>query len=261
MGIINTRFFRGVVVLLLFALFGIGAIFIGFCIFPVICIFAPVEKRRKYCCDVIHKAWNFFSNTMQKTGTIRLKLNNPSEFEKIINNEGCGKIIVANHPSFIDIVLLIGLFPNTVCMAKKELKKNFFMRNIVKTLYLINDEDNDKLVKDAIGIMQEGFNIVIFPTGTRTTEDENLKLHKGAAFLALHSGCDIVPINISCSYKFLAKNQKVYDAGIEPVEYLLTVNETIKISDFIRRNSSLSDIQLRNRVNNEIKEKLTKVSV
>ena len=86
-------------------------------------------------------------------------------------------------------------------------------------------------------------------------EGENLKLHKGAAMLALHTKTDIVPVNIHCDYKFLAKNEKIYDAGEKPVNYTISVNDTIKIEDFSKQN--LTDIQQRNRINSAIKEKIS----
>lgn len=250
-------FFRGLAVVLQFAFFGAGALVINSLIFPCISVFVPKEKQRFLYCDVIHKAWNFFSNVMQKSGSISIDILNFPDALKNPDSRKYGKIIVANHPSFIDIVLLIGLLPKTVCIAKKELKKNLFMGNIVKSLYLINDEDNEKLLKDAVNLLSNGFNIIIFPTGTRTVEGEDMKLHKGAAMMALHSKADIIPVHIHCDYKFLAKHQKIYDAGEKAVKYTLTFNNQININEFFVNNSNLTDIKMRNRLNKLIKENIS----
>ena len=244
------KLFRSFIVLFLFAFFGCGALIINYIVFPYISLFVKEEEKRKAYCNVIHKTWKFFCTMMQKAGAIKVELTNP---EKIKNLKG--KIIVANHPSYIDIVLLIGSVPNTICVAKKELKKNIFMGNIVKSLYLINDEESEKMLKNTVEILKEGYNIVIFPSGTRTQENEPLKLHKGAALMALHTHCDIVPVHISCDYKFLAKHQKVYDAGEKPVTYTITINDEIKIEDFSKEN--LTQIQQRNRINETIKQKIS----
>ena len=245
------RYFRSLVVILSFAFFGAGALVINYFIFPAINLFAKKEQARRYCCNVIHKTWKFFCILIEKTGSVRIVVSNPEKLKNIR-----GKIITANHPSFIDIVILIGLLPNTLCMAKKEIKKNIFMGNIVKSLYLINDEDNERLLRESSQILCAGYNIVIFPTGTRTEEGEPLKLHKGAALMALHNHADIIPIHIDCDYKFLAKNHKIYDAGERVVTYTLTVNDEIKIENFTKQD--LSKIRLRNRINGEIKEKIQK---
>ena len=245
------KLWRSFVVIFLFGFFGTGAIIINYLVFPWISVFVKKERRKQNYCKVVHNTWNFFCKLMQKAGAIKIVLENPEEFSKIK-----GKIIVANHPSFIDIVLIIGLLPDTVCIAKKELKKNIVMGNIVKSVHLINDEDNDELLKESSEILKSGYNIVIFPTGTRTTEGENPKLHKGAALMALHTGVNIVPLHIGCDYKFLAKHQKIYDAGEKPVTYTITVNEEINVKDYTEQD--LTKIQMRNRINSAIKERIQK---
>ena len=85
-----------------------------------------------------------------------------------------GKIIVASHPTFIDIVILIGLIPNSTCLAKKDTLKNPLFRNIVKSIYIINDIDLDDFKTETDKFLKEGFNIIIFPTGTRTKPDEDI---------------------------------------------------------------------------------------
>ena len=243
------KLWRSFVVVFLFAFFGAGAILINYIVFPYISVFLKKQERRQHYCKLVHKTWKFFCRLMEMTCAIKVVLKNP---EKLNNLHG--KIIVANHPSFIDIVLLIGLLPDTVCIAKKEIKKNIFMGNIVKLLYLINDEDNEQLLKDASEILSQGYNIVVFPTGTRTEEGKAIKLHKGAALMALHTKADVIPVHISCDYKFLAKHQKIYDAGIKPVTYTITVNEEIRTELFNK--PELTNIQIRNRINTAIKERI-----
>ena len=133
------------------------------------------------------------------------------------------------------------------------------MSNIVSSLYLINDEDKEKLKQEADEVLKQGYNIVIFPTGTRTLEGEDMKLHKGAAMIAINSDAEIVPLHISCDYKFLAKNQKIYDADEKTVNYIITVNEKIVPSQYKKEN--LDDIKFRNLINSIIKERILKLTL
>ena len=241
---------RSFVVLFLFGFFGCGALIINYIIFPCAAVFVKKSGRKAFYCNVVHKTWGFFNALMEKSGAIKIETENPESLKNIR-----GKIIVANHPSFIDIVLLIGIIPDTICIAKKELKKNIFMGNIVKSLFLINDENQESMLKESAHLLSKGYNLIIFPTGTRTVDGKTLKLHKGAAMLAIHTKTDIIPVCINCSRKFLAKNQKIYDAGEETVVYKISVNGEIKIEDFSKRD--LTEIQLRNRVNSAIKNKIS----
>lgn len=245
------KYLRSFVVLFSFCFFGVGALILGFVVIPVLSLFIKKESRRAVFCDIVHNLWAFFTDFMQKTGSI--KFNVEEETKKILKNTK-GAVIVANHPSYIDIVLLIGLIPNSLCIVKKEVKKNPVMSNIVKSVYLINDEDNEVLKKEAARALAEGFNVIIFPTGTRTLDGEDMKLHKGAAAIAMYANAPIVPLHLSCDYKFLAKHQKILDAGTKPVNYYLKLNETINIDDY--RQPDIDDTKLRRRINAVIKDRI-----
>lgn len=248
-----TKLKRSFTVLYSFAFFGICSLFFAFVVFPLAKIFVKKKQRRDYLCTLIHDSWAFFTEFMESTGSIKLNIKN-ADRDFLYGLKG--KVIVANHPSFIDIVLLIGLIPHSLCIVKKVVKKNIVMSNIVTSLYLINDEDNEKLKEDAKSALEQGYNVVIFPSGTRTQEGEDLKLYKGAASIAIHSDAEIIPLHIECDSKFLAKNQKIYDAGEETVNYTISINEKINVSDY--KDLNLDEIKLRNLINSIIKELISK---
>lgn len=239
------RIFRGLLVLIEMTIFAIGALFIGCVMFPVMSIFLNEKDRRKKFASVIHKSWKLFTAIMEKTGEIKV------EVEGDLSNIR-GKVVVASHPSLIDIVLLIGLMPDSLCLAKKELLKNPVMRNIVKSLYIINDVDPEEFKKSAVDALRDGYNIIIFPTGTRTLPNEEMKIHKGAAQISIASGVDIFPVKIETDYPFLIKNHFPLDAGEKTVNYKLTVCPEIKLSEFDTAN--LTEIKLRNQICERIKE-------
>lgn len=238
------KLLRSILVLLEMILFALGALFIGCVLFPVLSV---LKKDKKVFAKIIHDSWNFFIKVMEKSGIIKVNVNgNLSEIK--------GKIVVASHPSFIDIILLIGNMPQSLCLAKKSILKNPIMRNIVKSLYIINDIDPEEFKKSATEALKEGYNIVIFPTGTRTLPDEEIKIHKGAAQIAIASKVDIIPVKIETDYPFLIKNHFPLDANDKTVNYTLTIQEPIRLSDF---DSNLSEIKLRNQISQQIKELLT----
>lgn len=237
------RFIRAIFVLLEMILFAFGALFIGCVIFPVLSV---CKKDKKVFAQVIHNSWKIFIKIMEKSGIIKVRINgNLSDIK--------GKIVVASHPSFIDIILLIGNMQPSVCLAKKSILKNPIMRNIVKSLYIINDIDPEEFKKSATEALKEGYNIVIFPTGTRTLPDEKIKIHKGAAQISIASRVDIVPVKIETDYPFLIKNHFPLDANDKTINYTLTVLPEIKLSNF---KQNLSEIKLRNHISEYIKKSI-----
>ncbi len=238
------KFYRSIIVLLEMIIFAIGALVIGLIIIPGSSLFFKGIEKKRYCANIIHKSWKFFTVIMQKSGSISVEIS--EDFSDIK-----GKIIVANHPSLIDIVLLIGLIPNSLCFAKKALLKNPVMHNIVKTLYIINDISPEELKTQSSEALKNGFNIVIFPSGTRTRQGEDFQIHKGAAQIAIDTKTDIVPVNIELDYPLLIKNHFPLDAGIKPVICSITRKPDIKISEFAIED--ITEIKLRKRLSEKIK--------
>lgn len=238
------RIFRGIVILIDMFIFAVGAFFIGWVLFPVLSLFYGEKERRRQFAQIIHNSWKFFIFLIETTGAVKVTIRGNLFDIK-------GKIVAASHPSLIDIILLIGNMPPSLCLAKKSLLKNPFMRNIVKSLYLINDVDPELFEKSAEEALNDGYNIVIFPTGTRTLPGEDVKLHKGAAQISIATGVNIVPVRIETDYPFLLKNHFPLDGGVKPVNYTLTVLPEIKPEDFP---AELSDIKLRNHITAKIKE-------
>lgn len=239
------RIYRGLLVILEMSLFAIGALVIGWVIFPILALrYKGSERRRKFA-SIIHNSWKFFIYVMEKSKEIKVNIMGGSLADIK------GKVVVASHPSLIDIILLIGNMPNSLCLVKNGILKNPFMSNIVKSLYIINDIDPEVFQKSCLDALNEGYNIIIFPTGTRTLPGEDVKIHKGAAQIAIASGVDIVPIKIQTDVPFLMKHHCPLDAGDRTVNYTLTVLPEIKLSDFPK---DFTEIKLRNHITEKIKE-------
>ena len=242
------RIIRSIIVLIEMLIFATGALIIGFIIIPLSSLFYKDLKKRKFCADIVHKSWKFFTFIIQKLGTINVEIN--GNFNNIK-----GKVIVSSHPSLIDIVILIGLIPNSLCIAKKELLKNPIMHNIVKSLYIINDISFEDFKIETQQALEQGFNIIIFPTGTRTLPNEKIKIHKGSAQTAISTNTDIVPIKIEIDYPILVKNHNPLDVGTKRINYKITKKNEIKINDY--KTPEITDIKLRKILSEKIKREIT----
>jgi 1-acyl-sn-glycerol-3-phosphate acyltransferase len=79
-----------------------------------------------------------------------------------------GQMIIANHPSLIDVVFLIGLVRHANCVVKQSLWENPFTRGpLRRTEYISNDGSMDML-DGAADALKNGQTLIIFPEGTRT---------------------------------------------------------------------------------------------
>ena len=242
------KYFRSLLIIISFICFGIGAMIISFIIFPSIAISKKndADKRFAYA-NIIHKTWKIFVKAIEKIDLV--KINCP---DKKLLSELSGKVIVANHPTLIDIIILIGLIPKSTCLAKKETLKNPFFKNIVKSIYISNDTPLDIFKEETAQFIKEGYNIIIFPSGTRTKKGEHFKIHNGPAVIALHSNTQIIPIKIETDYPFLQKHQPIYEIENEPVNFDIKVKQTIDPSAYVTD----SEVKTRKHINNRIKEEI-----
>ncbi|WP_369678325.1 lysophospholipid acyltransferase family protein, partial [Enterococcus faecium] len=80
-----------------------------------------------------------------------------------------GQLIIANHPSLIDVVVLISIVRNADCVVKADLWKNPFLKGVVKaTGYINNDADPEYFLNQCQQSFARGNNLIVFPEGTRS---------------------------------------------------------------------------------------------
>ena len=146
------------------------------------------------------------------------------------------KVVIANHPSILDVVVLFSLIPRANCIVKGDLVNNKFVSLIVRNLYIPNNIPFDEQLEQAKQSMAEGNNLIIFPEGTRSKRGEPWEFKKGAARFAIYSKNDIVPIYFGGNDKIgMGKNDKVL--GYHPTEryhFKLKVLPTIKVEEFTK---------------------------
>ncbi|MGN1036075.1 MAG: 1-acyl-sn-glycerol-3-phosphate acyltransferase, partial [Rhodocyclaceae bacterium] len=127
------------------------------------------------------------------------------KFQQIYNNSAAKKIIVANHTSFLD-GLLVGLFlPN----SKNQQKPLFVVHTWVANAWYFKpilslvdflpiEPSNPMAMKTIIkSIENQNRPVVIFPEGRISNTGALMKMYDGPAFIAAKSKAQILPIFIS----------------------------------------------------------------
>lgn len=228
--------------------FGFGSLALGFVVFPILKIFSKSSKTYKTrCAKIVHKSWKMLVKILENSDIIRVLVD--SGVAEIKN-----KIIVASHPSYIDILLLIAFIPDSLCLAKPSILKNFVMKNIVKSLYITSDGTVEDFLEKSKSALEDGFNVIIFPTGKRIDDGEEVHIHKGAAQLAIKSGVSIVPLKITTSEPFMMKNHSFFQLGRKVVQFDIKIQDEIVVESL--KTPDMTEIGLRNKICSIIKEKI-----
>lgn len=209
--------FRGAVSMALFALYGLGGLLIS----PIM----TVLRSPRLCQPVVRAVWRPLVWLFQITRLIRVDRGNLGEMR------GC--VIAANHPSLIDVVLVSVLVPRTLFVAKHALLKNPFMSAIVRNTSLPDDEG---LPEAAAPYLADGWNVLVFPEGTRSPSPwEMREFHRGAAQLALRCGAKVACIGIKMTDAILGKHQRPWQMGKDTVVYSFRADAPILVERDAKR--------------------------
>lgn len=225
---------RSFLVLFSFAIFGLGAVVLNFTLFPIAKLFIKDKDLLYFYSDIIHSTWAWFIKLIISLGIINLDI---KDLEKIKQIRNC--VVVSTHPSFIDIVILIGLIPRTTCIVKSALIKNPILSNLIKSIFILKDETLDNIKLHTKKMLDRGFNVVIFPSGIRHRKNEYPKIHKGAATIAINANVNIVALKLYTDYDFLFINQPIYDAGDRKVNYELSYVGEIDVKAEIEKTDNV----------------------
>lgn len=211
-----------------FFIFGVGGICLPLLVFPTLYLLpGSSDVREQRAQKVIHKTFRFYIRLMRFLGVLDYKIEAP---ERLVN----AKLILANHPSLIDVVFLIAMVPNANCVVKSRLLKNPFMRGPIKAAgYIINDEAAEDVITAARDAFNKQHALIVFPEGTRTTPNTPLAMKRGAANIAIRAQADITPVLIGCTPTTLTKQDKWYQVPETKVHFWMKVQDEIKIAPYI----------------------------
>lgn len=214
-----------------FFIFGVGGIFLPLVVFPVLYLLpGSTHQREQRAQKVIHKTFRFYIRLMRFLGVLTYSI---SDIDKLSR----AKLILANHPSLIDVVFLIAMVPNANCVVKGRLLRNPAMRGPIKAAgYIINDSA-EGVIDAANEAFQKGHALIVFPEGTRTTPDADLKLKRGAANIAVRTRADMTPVLIGCTPTTLTKQDKWYQVPDRKVHFRMKVQDIIPISPYLEAES------------------------
>jgi 1-acyl-sn-glycerol-3-phosphate acyltransferase len=183
----------------------------------------PVERLRQRTPELksrrirstIGGAFKFFLNVCHRIGLMhRLRVDG---LEEVQTGKAC--IIVANHPTLIDIVALGSLIPNFNCVVKHKLRYDPFLGGCIKAAGFVRNDQPHKLVRSCLKALAEGQSVIIFPEGGRSPEKGIHKFSRGAAHLALRSKAPIVTAVIERTPPVLMKHQRWFSVPPEPCEF------------------------------------------
>lgn len=211
-----------------FLTFGLGGLFLWLLVFPLLSLLVRDRAARgRAARRIIRRSFSAFIELMRRMGVLTYEVHGVERLQRQ------GLLILANHPTLIDVVFLVSLVPDADCVVKSRLARNPFTRGpIGATGYICNDSGSG-LVDDCIASVRSGRNLIIFPEGTRTPRTGPASLQRGAANIAVRGVLNITPVAIRCTPPTLSKGEKWYRIPSRRFHMSLEIRDDLPVTPYL----------------------------
>ncbi|MFA7686977.1 MAG: 1-acyl-sn-glycerol-3-phosphate acyltransferase [Moheibacter sp.] len=175
----------------------------------------PLSKERKLA-FFHHTLQLFFKKLMFGTPFVKIKIIGKEHLQ--LNRP---QIIIANHTSQLDTPTVGMIHPKAIFMVNNRvLRSKFFGKAIqMAGFYSVSNHYEDSLeeLKEKV---HQGYSLIVFPEGTRSTTSVIQRFHKGAFYWAQELNLAILPVLIRGNSDLLPKNDNLLKTGKLTLEFL-----------------------------------------
>ncbi|MBK7131736.1 MAG: 1-acyl-sn-glycerol-3-phosphate acyltransferase [Bacteroidales bacterium] len=131
---------------------------------------------------------------------------------------GATYVLISNHQSMLDILIINSLRYNYKWISKIENEKVPFLGWYLKMADYItvnrgNEESKVEMLERSLACLKGGTSIMLFPEGTRSADNEIGFFKRGAFQLAIQAGVPILPIVLDGTGGILPKHGLIFGSG------------------------------------------------
>jgi len=120
-------------------------------------------------------------------------------------------VIIANHHSFIDILILLMFHPKVVMVTNDWVYYSpFFGKSVQYADFILASKGVENQMDKIEKLVEDGFSIIVYPEGTRTGDFKLRRFHKGAFYLAEQFKLDIQPVILHGTSLVMPKGDDFY---------------------------------------------------
>ncbi len=202
------RAIRTAGVALCFAGFWTGCVLMGWTYVPLKRLWPGTrEQKMRRCLVTLRHGFQFFHFMMRL-----MRLYRRTSPAQVLRPPGVARdkpaVIIANHPTLCDVTSIVSMFPDVVAVARTGFADNRLLRHGVRWV---------GFVPTGVHVMQEceerlrmGFDVLIFPEGTRSPVGALYPFHRGAFELAARAKVPIVLLKLTCEPSALSKRLPIW---------------------------------------------------
>lgn len=250
-----------------YAFFGTGAMLLAIIVFPLLRLTVhPKGRFQRAARFVVSFTFRCFIGMLRIMGLVKVTVTGSDGGDgrkEMRNLKSC--VVVANHPSMLDVVFMISLLPNADCIVRGNLANTVYA-GVIRQLYIVNTLGYEEVTELCSASLATGTNLVIFPEGTRTPHGGVNPFKKGASRIAYDANrlikqVSVKPIYIGGSEKYgLGKGDPFLSYSRRGrYHYDIHVLKTIDMIDFKNLSPQIAAKRLTDRIHSAIADKAMQI--
>ncbi|MBK9071559.1 MAG: polysaccharide deacetylase family protein [Myxococcales bacterium] len=201
------RTLRALLVLSSFAFFWLGAVLCAWLALPMVWLWPGTRAQKLGRCQrVIRRCFSLFHGYMRVCRLVDVvplgPLPPPAEPTR-------GRILVANHTTLIDMTAIIATYPNVICVAKSSYANSALVGRVLRLAGFVaagtDLHGHHDMLAQCAERLRLGFDVLIFPEGTRSPPGGLQPFHRGAFEIACKNAVEVVHLHMTASPPALSK--------------------------------------------------------
>lgn len=228
------RWLRVLVTSWAFLMFFAGSPLIGWVLFPLVRLrSSSTHEYRERCTRILSRGQRIFASWLE-----RWRLVEAPRTVALPSGIDPSKpyVLIANHPSLIDVVLLLGWFDRLTCVAKAGWYRSIVLGPLLRASNYLRGPTSGAM-DEADGVrgamvehLRRGHPLLVFPEGTRSLPGRMHRFRRGAVDAAIRAGVPIVPVFVAIDRPFLVKGAPFWAAPRDTARYSIEVWDAIDTS-------------------------------
>lgn len=131
-------------------------------------------------------------------------------------------ILVCNHQSHIDVLMVLMLHPKIVVLTNNWVQNNIFYGKMIRyaDFYNVSENGYEEALSFVTEKVNDGYSVLVFPEGSRSADQKIKRFHKGAFYLAEVLKMDIQPLLIHGIGSLITKGEPILKSGQATIKIL-----------------------------------------
>jgi len=212
-----------------FAAFGVFGLCFSLTLFPLALVWPHRDSKQRIIVAIIHAFFRALVAVLVRVGVMTVDVNGGRTLERSTQRAA---IVVANHPTWLDVMVLLSLTPRACCVVKSAHWSNPVFWGVVRAAEYVSNADPVELVEAGARQLARGYTMIIFPEGTRSpTRNRMHAFSRGFAHMALQSGAPILPVLMDCDPPAFTKGMRWHDVPERAFRMQVNVLEPLRADE------------------------------